>query len=109
MYSAALQVLFNFLFIFTTNSSGNDREKKEALFFWASFLGSNSNQFMISSRFGCSYLNQLNRHDNNNQVNLLFATSSELDDFTDKISFTFYRLYGNKYLTLLNQLKMCLF
>ena len=66
---------FNFLFIFTTNSSGNDGEKKEALFFWASFLGSNSNQFMISSRFGCCYLNQLNRLDNNNQVNLLFATS----------------------------------
>ena len=33
----------------------------------------------------------------------------ELDDFTDKISFTYCKLYGNKNLTFLNQLKMCLF
>ena len=29
--------------------------------------------------------------------------------YTDQITCTFYKLYDNKYLTLLNQLKMCLF
>ena len=33
----------------------------------------------------------------------------ELGDFNDRISFTYYISDGNKYLLLLNQLKMCLF
>ena len=39
--------------------------------------------------------------------NLTFR--GNLDDFIDTISFTYYKLYDNKYLSLLNQLKMCLF
>ena len=32
----------------------------------------------------------------------------ELHDFTDKVGFTYCKLYDNKYLSLLYQLKMCL-
>ena len=39
--------------------------------------------------------------------NLTFR--GNLDDFIDTISFTYYKLYDNKYLSLLNQLKMCSF
>ena len=40
---------------------------------------------------------------------MLRGRGGELEGFTDKISFTYCKLYGNKYVTLLNQLKMCLF
>ena len=40
--------------------------------------------------------------------NLHLRGGGGLDDFTLKISFTYYKLNDNKYLTL-NQLKICLF
>lgn len=56
----------------------------------------------------CCILNDLT-HDVSLNLRRGLTFREELGDFNDRISFTYYMSYGNKYLLLLNQLKMCLF